>query len=285
MKSFRDLLPVMILAFLFSLLMQPAAHAGPDDISSVRVGDFEVHMLSERQRESDTSILIGASEADIKKFIPSGKYPSAVNAFLVRTPEALFLIDTGFGEKLFDNMAQLGVQAEDVDYLLITHSHGDHIGGMVKDGRAAFPKATVYVSQKEAEWSAPLKEKLALYTGKVELFTPAALETGGSAIFKGVNAIAAYGHTPGHTMFLLESRGERFLIWGDLTHAMAIQIPLPAVSVTYDSDPREAAVTRQSVLRYVSENKITVGGMHIAYPGYGKAEKDASGEGEYKFTY
>lgn len=285
MKSFSDLLPIIILTFFFSLLIQPVAHAGPGDISSLIVGDFEVHMLSERQRESDTSILIGASEADIKKHIPGGKYPSAVNAFLVRTPEALFLIDTGFGEKLFDNMALVGVRAEDVDYLLITHSHGDHIGGMIKDGRAAFPKATVYVSQKEAEWSAPLKEKLAQYPGKAEFFTPAALEAGGTVIFKGVNAIAAYGHTPGHTMFLLESEGERLLIWGDLTHAMAIQMPLPAVSVTYDSAPLEAAATRQAVLRYVSENKIAVGGMHIAYQGYGKVEKDVSGEGEYKFTY
>lgn len=73
------------------------------------------------------------------------------------------------------------------------------------------------------------------------------------------------------------------MIWGDLTHAMAIQIPRPDVSVTYDSNPEEAAASRRAVMQYVSGNKIAVGGMHIAYPGVGMVEIDKSGVGEYKF--
>jgi len=102
-------------------------------------------------------------------------------------------------------------------------------------------------------------------------------------VLKGVSAIAAYGHTPGHTMFLVESGGKKLLVWGDLTHAMAIQMPRPSVSVTYDSDPVAAAEARKEVLKYVSENKIPVAGMHVAYPGVGGVETDPENPGGYKF--
>lgn len=270
--------------FFIAVTFAGASYAA-DGVFTVTVGDFEVSMLSERQREGDTSILIGASDADIKKFIPSGKYPSAVSVFMIRTPEGVYLVDTGYGEKLYENMASLGVKPGDVTGLLVTHSHGDHIGGMVMDGKASLPNATVYVSVKEARWSDSLREKLVAYKGRVKEIEPVQLGTAGAPILKGVTAIAAYGHTPGHTVFLIESRGEKLLIWGDLTHAMAIQMPRPDVTVTYDSDPAEAAASRKAILDYVSKNEISVAGAHIAWPGIGRVEKDASGAGEYKFVY
>lgn len=169
---------ILFMVFAFSCLAFTPAHSA-EGISSYKVGDFKVFMLSERQRESDASILLVASEADMEKFIPGGKYPSAVNVFLVETPEGRFLFDTGYGEKLFDHMKELGVTAADVDYLLLTHSHGDHIGGMVKDGVATLPKAEVYVSEKEVEWSQTLRDKLSLYQGRVRQFTPGELSAGG----------------------------------------------------------------------------------------------------------
>lgn len=270
--------------FFFAVTFAGASYAD-DGVFTIDVGDFNVSMLSERQRESDTSILIGASDADIKKFIPDGKYPSAVSVFLIRTPDGVHLVDTGYGERLFENMAALGVKPEDVDSLLITHSHGDHIGGMVMEGKAALPNARVYVSGNEARWSESLREKLAVYKGRVEELEPVRLGETGEPILSGVTAIAAYGHTPGHTVFLIESRGEKLLIWGDLVHALAIQIPRPGVSVTYDSDPAAAAAVRKAILEYVSVNEIPVAGMHIAWPGIGRIEKDNSGTGEYRFVY
>ena len=110
------------------------------------------------------------------------------------------------------------------------------------------------------------------------------LESGGAeSIMRGIYAVEAYGHTPGHTMFLLNSGGERLLIWGDLTHAMAVQIPRPAVTVTFDVDTAAAAATREKVLKFVSENEIPVAGMHIAYPGIGDIVLDPENPGGYEF--
>jgi hypothetical protein len=77
--------------------------------------------------------------------------------------------------------------------------------------------------------------------------------------------------------------GEKLLIWGDLTHAMAIQMPRPGVSVTYDTDPAAAARVRTEVLKYAAENEIPVAGMHVAYPGIGRVREDPENPGGYKF--
>ncbi len=100
-------------------------------------------------------------------------------------------------------------------------------------------------------------------------------------LLPGIYAIATYGHTPGHTSFLLESGKEKLLIWGDLAHAMAVQMPHPEISVTYDFDPRQAADIRKKMLEYVSKNNIPIAGMHIAYPAVGKISEKGSG---YTFT-
>ncbi|MDR1943567.1 MAG: MBL fold metallo-hydrolase [Synergistaceae bacterium] len=261
-----------------------AAEGEGNDIYRTKIGDVEIFMLSEVQRDGDPSILIGASSADLKKFIPSGKYPSAVNAFALRSPEGITLIDTGYGRKLFDNLERIGIASDDVGAILITHSHGDHIGGLVRDGSPAFQKAKVYIAKLEYEWSQSVRQALLGYEGRVELIAPGELSDSGPELLKGVRAISAYGHTPGHTVFMIESGGERLLIWGDVTHAMAIQAPRPGVSVTYDSDPKQAAAVRKSIIEYVFERKIPVAGMHIAYPGIGRLERDPEAKGSYKFA-
>lgn len=261
-----------------------AESAPAGEIFTTTIGDIEVSMLSEGQSESTPSILIGAVSKDVEAFIPSGKYPSSVNAFLLRMPDKIVLVDTGFGRKLFDHLADLGVSAGDVDVVLITHSHRDHIGGLLREDKAAFPKARVMIAGPEFEWSQAARTALAHYKDRVELIAPGSIDKSSSLPFGGVRAIAAYGHTPGHTLFLIESKGQKLLIWGDLTHVMAIQMPRPDVSVTYDDDPVAAASTRKAVLQYISDNGISVAGMHIAYPGIGRVAADPDQPGGYRFT-
>ncbi|MDR1578966.1 MAG: MBL fold metallo-hydrolase [Synergistaceae bacterium] len=275
---------IVLLAVLLVLGCKNAARAGDGEIFSVAVGDFKISMLSEAQRESGLDILIGASPEDIAKFIPSGQYPLAVAAYLVQSPDGAMLVDTGFGREIGRHLKSLGAADDDIKTVLVTHAHGDHISGLTKDGAAVYKNAKVIVAKREYSWSADLRKHLASYKDSHETITPGALEAGGTEILPGVYAIEAYGHTPGHTMFLFESRGEKLLIWGDLTHAMAIQMPRPGVSVTYDSDPAAAAKVRQAVLKYAAENKIPIAGMHVAYPGIGDISIDPENPGGYIFA-
>ena len=108
----------VLFAASLSLAVFAACCAAGEPVYSVKVGDFEVSMLSERQGEGDPKILIGASAEELKTFLPGGKFPNAVCVFLVRTPERTVLIDTGFGTHVAENMAALGAKPEDVDVLL-----------------------------------------------------------------------------------------------------------------------------------------------------------------------
>jgi glyoxylase-like metal-dependent hydrolase (beta-lactamase superfamily II) len=118
---------------------------------------------------------------------------------------------------------------------------------------------------------------LAAYPGRVETFRPGAIGTRISELLPGISPIAAFGHTPGHTLFMVESAGRKLLIWGDLMHAEAIQFPRPDISVTYDTDPAMAAASRKKVLEYVTANNIPIAGMHLVYPAVGRVSADGNG--------
>jgi glyoxylase-like metal-dependent hydrolase (beta-lactamase superfamily II) len=239
------------------------------------VGDYTVYLLSEGQQTGNTEILIGATPEMIADAIPDGTFPNATNCFLIQTPDKNILVDTGYGRLLPNYLAIMGLSADQIDAVLITHAHGDHIGGLLEDGKAVFPNAKLYISQPERDYWVGAKNTnvinvLKAYEKQLVLFKPNDLKSITTSLLPGITPIAAYGHTPGHTAFLVESKGDKLLIWGDLTHAMAIQMPYPQVAVTYDVNPKEAVQSREKILKYVSENKITITGMHIAYPAAGK---------------
>lgn len=252
------------------------------NIHTHNVGDFKVSLLSEGQKEGNKSILIGATDKMLSKYAPKGLFPNSVNAFLVRTPSQNILVDTGLGINLIQNLKHLGVSPEKIDILLLTHMHGDHIGGMLRNGEKVFPNAKIYISEPEynywtkKSWDS-VSDVATAYKQNIILFKPSKLNGAQKKLISGVTAIEAYGHTPGHTMFLLESKGKKLLIWGDLTHAMAIQMPYPKVAVTYDIDPKQAVETRLKVLKYACKNKIPIAGMHIAYPSMGTITSDSNG--------
>ena len=281
-----------LFTLLFSLTFISLQAQENENKFTYKIGDFEINLLSWGQNQGEPSILIGATEEILKECAPQGTFPNAINAFLVRTPDKTILVDAGFEEGLVANLHAYNVHANQVDIILITHMHGDHIGGLLSDGKARFDNAVLYLSQSEFDyWMSDedmnqlpedkrggfkmARQVIDAYKDKLLLFVPPYLGKETSILLPGITPLAAYGHTPGHTMFLLESKTDKLLIWGDVTHAMAIQMPYPEVAVTYDVDPKQAIQSRKEVLEYVTKNNIPVAGMHIPYPAVGSIRKDA----------
>jgi glyoxylase-like metal-dependent hydrolase (beta-lactamase superfamily II) len=280
-----------ILGGLFLASMAVNVFAADHSVFTWKTGGFEVNMLVETRSVGRPSILLGVSPAQLAEYFPDGTYQSEVNTFLIRGNGHTVVVDTGFGGAIFENMKQLGVKPEDVDAVLLTHMHGDHIGGLQKDGKSLFPKARIYLAKQEKDYwvdasanaaaNAGARAALAPYGAKVETFNPGNISGGAPEILPGITAAAAFGHTPGHTVFLLESNGEKLLIWGDLMHVQGIQFPLPDTSVSYDTDPVAAAAVRKQILDYAVKNNVPIAGMHLAYPALGRVE--AAGAG-YRFV-
>jgi len=267
------------------------------NIATAQQDGFRAVVINEAIRNMDAGIFASADPAAIKKYMPNGGAPASMSSFVLFAGDESVLIDAGLGGSHWvKGLTDLGVKPEKIKLILLTHMHGDHIGGLLRDGKKVFPKAEVYLSQAEYNyWTSEsirqalpenkrggflrAVEVMKAYKDKLHFFVPT--ETG-KQLFPGLSAIEAYGHTPGHTAYLLDSDGSQLLIWGDLTHLTPIQIPCPQVAVTYDVDPTPAIASRKRILQYVASRKIRVAGMHIEYPGIGNVKGDA--DKGYSFT-
>jgi len=281
---------VMVFGMVLGAMAAGSCASNTEGAYTSKVGQFQVFALVESERTGNAGILVGADEATLNRYIPAEGFQHSANAFLIKAPGRNILIDsgTGAGGILLDKIKALGVQPEDIDTVLITHLHGDHFGSLQKDGAAVFPNAKVYLSVRELEYFTQTNVNqgaVAALAPYVESSRITAIQPGELAapveILPGVKAIAAYGHTPGHTIFQLEDGKAKFLIIGDLLHVALVQFPVPEISATYDMDQTAAARVRRQVLAYAAENKIPIGGMHIVHPAAGSVEADGTG---FKFT-
>ena len=267
------------------------------------VEDFEVIMLSDginqRPVVQQSQLLQGNREKIkdvLERAYPDGQIEGTVNAFLVNTGSKLVLIDTGNGKmgsptmgKVIDNLRAAGYQPEQIDEIYLTHMHGDHVGGLVSGAERAFANATVYANQREADyWLGDGNRDAAKRTFQAvkETITPyiraGMFKTfeGNIQLTSGIRAEALFGHTPGHTAYVIESKGTTLVLWGDIIHVAAVQFEDPSITIAYDSDKDEAATARQQILAEAVKNNWLIGGAHIAYPGIGHVQVNG---GEYSF--
>jgi len=264
------------------------------------LGQFEITALYDGALDLDTSLLRNTNPNELnhllaRKFVGNPKMQTAVNAYLINTGKNLVLVDAGaaklFGPGLgfiLQNMRAAGYEPSQVDTVVITHLHGDHVGGVTDaDGKPLFPKAKILVAREDNDFwlsqqvadKAPetmqrffkmARESAAPYqkSGQWQTFTE------GSVLVPGIMAVKANGHTPGHTAFAVESDGQKLLIWGDLVHAHAVQFARPGVSFEYDVDREQAVATRKSIFKTMAISKSLVAGMHLPFPGIGHVRWD-----------
>ncbi len=195
--------------------------------------------------------------------------PSGMNCFLLQTEGKDILLDAGLGapfSQLLPKLNELGVAPEELQLVYLTHLHPDHIGGLLKEGQVVFPKAHVYVNRIEAEaWQAMegdnsqlAKAVLTAYKDRLHLFEA------GDTLEGGVKTLAAYGHTPGHTVFQKDS----IFVIADLIHGAALQLEHPEYGPAYDMDADAARQSRMKILEYAREHNLTMYGMHLPAPGF-----------------
>lgn len=168
--------------------------------------------------------------------------------------------------RLTEGLKSIGMVPADIDYLYLTHFHGDHIGGMLKGDSIVFPNAEVYASKTEynAWMDMPEQQKAQVVRTMEKYKKQLHLFEFGDTLPGNITAMDAIGHTPGHTAF----QAGKILIVGDLMHGAALQEPYPAYCSNYDMDKEKAAETRIRILNYVKENKLIMAGMHLPAPAF-----------------
>src|SRR5450830_1089395 len=252
------------------------------------LGDFEVTALSDGTVDLPVDQLLKQAPEKTKKELANAYLSvpteTSVNAYLINTGSKLILVDGGagalFGPTLGKMLANL--TASDVDEIYITHMHPDHVGGLMQDGKLAFPNAIVRADEREsAYWlseanlaKAPEGSKGFFQGASASLkpyvdahhFQP--FKNNGELV-PGITSYSSYGHTEGHTSYVVESHGKKMIIAGDLIHVGAVQFDHPQVTIGFDTTPKAAMESRFRIFDEAAKEGDIVAAAHIPFPGLG----------------
>ena len=257
------------------------------------LGDFEITALSDGTIDLDVARLLAEpaakTDAAMAKAFVHGPLETSVNAYLVNTGTRLVLVDAGAGTlfgptlgKLLASLQAAGYQPEQVDDVFITHMHPDHVGGLSANGQRVFPNATLHAAKGDSDFwlsqaslaKAPDGMK-GFFQGAMASVNPYVaagkyqpFEADGEPV-PGVRTIASGGHTAGHTSYLVESKGQQLLVIGDLIHVASVQFADPGVTISFDSDAKAAAASRDKVFALAARDGALVGAAHLQFPGLG----------------
>jgi glyoxylase-like metal-dependent hydrolase (beta-lactamase superfamily II) len=257
-----------------------------------RIGDIVVTAVSDGYLDGSVEALQNIAPDEARTILSENFRPgrrTSVNCYLIHSAGRLALVETGCGDylqpsagRLQQNLRAAGVDPSDIDTIILTHMHPDHSAGLTdrKTGQKWFRNSDLVMHKNElAHWMNDdemqradeqarrlyfqcAREQIAPYRDRIRLFAEAV------EVFPGVTSIPLHGHTPGHSGYRIVSGNSSVLLWGDIIHVSEIQVPRPEVTMTFDTNPGEAADTRRRVFEMVATQRELVAGMHVHFPGF-----------------
>ncbi len=255
-------------------------------IRHLKVGDLDLWTISDGVLPGHLISVEGVSEQDTGAALAEsgGPHPINVNMFLLRSNGRYAVFDGGGSDlyaplgEFWGRLETLGVSPEQVDAVILTHMHPDHVGALIgKDGNARFANAELVVHEDDYSfwtdqgnanrsvervrpWFEIATRAAKPYKNRLRTFC-------GGEVFRGVTALSLPGHSPGHTGYMVGSSSDRVLIWGDIMHRQDLQARFPEGIIGFDGSPEQAVETRKRLLDRLATDGERVLGMHLHFPG------------------
>ncbi|MCF6401344.1 MBL fold metallo-hydrolase [Chitinophaga filiformis] len=294
--SLKGILTLLLLSGIFAAKAQTTGSRLPDQPGFYRMqlGDYQVIALSDGTIPLNLKTLLHETKpGEVQELLHSNFLDTiaetSISGYLILANNQQILIDAGCGSffgptlgKLKQHLIDAGLSPENINAVLLTHLHADHVGGLVEGDKMVFPNATIYINKKEAEFWLTTGNKEKANKRAQPFFDPAQAalmpyqQAGkvrtydvGTQLFPGITAINAFGHTPGHSFYMIQSKGQKLVFWGDVIHAGAVQFTDPSVTIDFDVDLTAAAAARRKIFNEAVKEGYWIAAPHLSFPGMG----------------